>query len=166
MESHAGAEPLWTAASNRVLYVGDVAAVAYGIGTNEAYRGDWGAAVSNAAVLRSIATVPASDAYSAPASESLPFVVTNSEALTLSGLTAGSIGIRLTTTNASGVALYSAVVKDGDGETLATIIPACDGTEQSARWPWNAWETLTVEETGIASPVEGAESANVTVAQV
>ena len=166
VESHAGAEPLWTAASNRVLYVGDVAAVAYGIGTNEAYRGDWGAAVSNAAVLRSIATVPASDAYSAPASESLPYVVTNSGALTLSGLTAGSIGIRLTTTNASGVALYAAVVKDGDGETLATINPACDGSEQSARWPWNASETLTVEATDIASPVEGAESAIITAAQV
>ena len=34
VESHAGAEPLWTAASNRVLYVGDVSAVAYGTGTN------------------------------------------------------------------------------------------------------------------------------------
>ena len=43
------AEPLWTAASNRVLYVGDVAAVAYGTATNEAYRGDWGAAASNLA---------------------------------------------------------------------------------------------------------------------
>lgn len=42
------AEPLWTAASNRVLYVGDIANVAYGTSTNEAYRGDWGAAVSNA----------------------------------------------------------------------------------------------------------------------
>lgn len=144
----------------------DVAAVAYGTGTNEAYRGDWGAAISNAAVLRSIATVPASDAYSAPASESLPFVVTDTGALTLSGLTAGSIGIRLTTTNASGIALYAAVVKDGDGETIATINPACDGSEQSARWPWNASETLTVEASGIASPVEGAESAIITAAQV
>ncbi|MBP7431306.1 MAG: hypothetical protein KBC05_17870, partial [Candidatus Hydrogenedentes bacterium] len=159
-------EPLWTAASNRVLYVGDVASVAYGTATNEAYRGDWGEAISNAAVLRSIATVPASDAYSAAASESLPFVVTNSGALTLSGLTAGSIGIRLTTTNASGIALYAAVVKDGDGEIVATVHPACDGTEQSIRWPWNASETLTVEATGIASPAEGAESAIVTAAQV
>jgi len=47
-------DPIWTAASNRVLYVGDVAAVAYGTGTNEAYRGDWGAAISNA-VLTHIA---------------------------------------------------------------------------------------------------------------
>ena len=126
----------------------------------------WGAAVSNAAVLRSIATVPASDAYSAPASESLPFVVTNTGALTLSGLTDGSIGIRMTTTNASGVALYAAVVKDGVGETIATINPACDGSEQSARWPWNASETLTIEATDIASPVEGAEFAIITAAQV
>lgn len=161
-----GSEPLWTAASNSVLYVGDVADVAYGTATDEAYRGDWGAAVSNAAVLRSIATVPVFDAYSAPASESLPFVVTNTGVLTLSGLTSGSIGIRLTTTNASGIALYAVVVKDGDGETIATINPACDGTEQSARWPWNASETLTIEATGIASPVEGAESAIITAAQV
>ena len=161
-----GEEPLWTAASNRVLYVGDVADVAYGTATNEAYRGDWGASVSNAAVLRSIATVPASDAYSAAASGSLPYVVMNSGALTLSGLTAGSIGIRLTTTNASGIALYSAVVKDGDGKTLATINPACDGTEQSARWPWNASDTLTVEASDIASPAGEAESAIITAAQV
>ena len=125
-----------------------------------------GALTAEAAVLRSIATVPASDAYSAAASESLPYVVTNSGALTLSGLTAGSIGIRLTTTNASGVALYAAVVKDGDGETLATINPSCDGTEQSARWPWNASETLTVEAFGIASLAGEAESAIITAVQV
>lgn len=119
-----------------------------------------------AAVLRSIATVPASDAYSAAASESLPFVVTNTGALTISGLTSGSTGIRLTTTNASGVALYSAVVKDGDGETVATIHPACDGSEQSARWPWNASETLTVEASDIASTAGEAESAIITAVQV
>ena len=123
------------------------------------------ATLEDRAVLRSIATVPASAAYSAPASESLPFVVTNTVALTLSGLTDGSIGIRLTTTNASGVALYAAVVKDIDGETLATINPACDGTEQSARWPWNASETLTVEATGIASPAGEAECAIITAVQ-
>ncbi|HRT05816.1 MAG TPA: hypothetical protein P5204_08960, partial [Kiritimatiellia bacterium] len=44
-----GSEPLWTAASNSVLYVGDVADVAYGTATNEAYRGDWGLAASNLA---------------------------------------------------------------------------------------------------------------------
>ena len=42
-------EPLWTAASNRVLYVGDIAETAYGTETNTAYRGDWGLAVSNLA---------------------------------------------------------------------------------------------------------------------
>lgn len=65
VESHAGAEPLWTAASNRVLYVGDVAAVAYGTATNEAYRGDWGAAISNAAAAASnlaANAVPSTDA--------------------------------------------------------------------------------------------------------
>ena len=123
-------------------------------------------AVASNAVLRSIATVPASDAYSAAASESLPYVVTTSGALTLSGLTAGSIGLRLTTTNASGVALYAAVVKAGDGETVATINPACDGTEQSARWPWNASETLTVEASDIASPAGEAKSAIITAVQV
>jgi hypothetical protein len=42
-------EPLWIAASNRVLYVGDIAETAYGTNTNTAYRGDWGASVSNLA---------------------------------------------------------------------------------------------------------------------
>ena len=42
-------EPLWTAASNSVLYVGDIAETAYGTETNTAYRGDWGASVSNLA---------------------------------------------------------------------------------------------------------------------
>lgn len=124
------------------------------------------ATLEDRAVLRSIATVPASAAYSAPASESLPFVVTNSGALTLSGLTDGSIGIRLTTTNASGVALYAAVVRDRDGETVATINPSCDGSEQSARWLWNASETLTVEASDIASPAGEAKSAIITAVQV
>ena len=42
-------EPLWTAASNSVLYVGDIAETAYGTETNTAYRGDWGASASNLA---------------------------------------------------------------------------------------------------------------------
>jgi hypothetical protein len=50
IESQLGSgEPLWIAASNRVLYVGDIAETAYGTNTNTAYRGDWGASVSNLA---------------------------------------------------------------------------------------------------------------------
>lgn len=176
---HDAARGDWFASLSNAVDSIEVGGVDYGTNSTTAYRGDWGASVSNLAVsayslaisndnavLRSIRTVPAVAAYAEAGASDLPWLATNSASLILSGLTSGSIGIRVETTNDTGIALYSVAVKDSGGEVLATIHPACDGTRQSASWPWNASETLTIEATGIASPAGEAKSAIITAVQV
>ena len=161
------------------LYNLEIGGVNFGTNSTSAYRGDWGASVSNLAasayslaisndnaVLRSIRTVPAVAAYAEAGASDLPWLATNSASLILSGLTSGSIGIRVETTNDTGIALYSVAVKDSGGEVLATIHPACDGTRQSASWPWNDSEELTVEISGLLPIPVCAESAILTSVQV